>query len=43
MTKIFIILIFALCMESVGFMEFSSDDVVRHPLVGRIVKAYEKH
>ncbi|MEI8321116.1 MAG: PhoH family protein [Alphaproteobacteria bacterium] len=30
-------------MESVGFMEFSSDDVVRHPLVGRIVKAYEKH
>ncbi len=30
-------------IESIAFMEFSADDVVRHPLVGRIVKAYAKN
>lgn len=29
-------------IESISFMEFGAEDVVRHPLVGRIVKAYAK-
>ena len=29
-------------IDSISFVEFSSDDVVRHPLVSRIVKAYEQ-
>lgn len=28
-------------VEGVGFVEFSDQDVVRHPLVGRIVRAYD--
>jgi phosphate starvation-inducible protein PhoH and related proteins len=30
-------------VEGVGFTWFSSQDVVRHPLVQRIVQAYERH
>jgi len=29
-------------VEGIGFSQFTSKDVVRHPLVGRIVQAYEK-
>lgn len=29
-------------VEGVGILEFSSEDVVRHPLVAKIVKAYDK-
>ncbi len=29
-------------MEGVGFTHFGADDVVRHPLVARIVRAYDK-
>jgi phosphate starvation-inducible PhoH-like protein len=29
-------------VESVAFVRFTNDDVVRHPLVGRIVKAYDR-
>jgi len=29
-------------VEDVEFIQFSSSDVVRHPLVGRIIQAYEK-
>ena len=28
-------------VEGIGFMEFSEKDVVRHPLVGRVLKAYD--
>lgn len=30
-------------VEGIGFCEFSQKDVVRHPLVQRIVAAYERH
>jgi len=30
-------------VEGIGFCEFSQKDVVRHPLVGRIVAAYEQY
>jgi phosphate starvation-inducible PhoH-like protein len=30
-------------VKGVGFTEFGRQDVVRHPLVGRIIHAYEKH
>lgn len=30
-------------VKGLGFTEFSSNDVVRHPLVQRIVEAYDKH
>jgi phosphate starvation-inducible PhoH-like protein len=30
-------------VEGVGFTFFTSKDVVRHPLVQRIVQAYERH
>ena len=30
-------------VEGIGFITFSDKDVVRHSLVQRIVKAYEKH
>jgi phosphate starvation-inducible PhoH-like protein len=29
-------------IEGVGVLEFSSEDVIRHPLITRIVKAYDK-
>lgn len=29
-------------IEGVGILEFSSEDVIRHPLITRIVKAYDK-
>ncbi|MDP3936352.1 MAG: PhoH family protein [Alphaproteobacteria bacterium] len=29
-------------IEGVGILEFSSEDVVRHPLIAKIVKAYDK-
>ncbi len=30
-------------LDPVGVIEFDSSDVVRHPLVGHIVRAYEKN
>ncbi|MGN1400755.1 MAG: PhoH family protein [Bacillus sp. (in: firmicutes)] len=30
-------------VEGIGFIEFEGSDVVRHPLVGKIVTAYEQH
>ena len=30
-------------VRGIGFTQFSSVDVVRHPLVGRIIDAYEQH
>ncbi|NDA53097.1 MAG: PhoH family protein, partial [Betaproteobacteria bacterium] len=30
-------------VKGIAFTEFDSSDVVRHPLVGRIVDAYERH
>ncbi|MDO4230527.1 MAG: PhoH family protein [Lautropia sp.] len=30
-------------VKGIGFTDFNSGDVVRHPLVARIVEAYEKH
>jgi phosphate starvation-inducible protein PhoH and related proteins len=30
-------------VKGIAFTHYTSDDVVRHPLVGRIVKAYEQH
>ncbi len=30
-------------VEGVRFIHFSDQDVIRHPLVGRIVQAYERH
>jgi phosphate starvation-inducible PhoH-like protein len=29
-------------VEGVGFVRFSGEDVVRHPVVGRIIDAYER-
>jgi phosphate starvation-inducible PhoH-like protein len=29
-------------IEGIGIAEFTSEDVVRHPLVTKIVKAYDK-
>ena len=30
-------------VRGIAFTEFNSSDVVRHPLVARIVEAYERH
>ena len=30
-------------VNGIGFTTFSSNDVVRHPMVAKIIKAYEKH
>jgi phosphate starvation-inducible protein PhoH and related proteins len=30
-------------VKGIAFTHYTSDDVVRHPLVGRIVKAYEQY
>jgi phosphate starvation-inducible PhoH-like protein len=30
-------------VRGIAFTEFSAQDVVRHPLVARIIDAYEKH
>ena len=30
-------------VEGVGFTKFDASDVVRHPMVARIIKAYDKH
>ena len=30
-------------MRGIAFTEFGAQDVVRHPLVARIIDAYEKH
>jgi phosphate starvation-inducible PhoH-like protein len=30
-------------VKGIGFMAFHEEDVIRHPLVGRIVQAYERH
>jgi phosphate starvation-inducible protein PhoH and related proteins len=30
-------------VPGIGFVHFDGTDVVRHPVVGRIIKAYEKH
>ena len=30
-------------VDGVGFTKFTSSDVVRHPMVAKIIKAYEKH
>ena len=30
-------------VKGIGFTRFTAEDVVRHPLVARIVKAYDKH
>jgi phosphate starvation-inducible PhoH-like protein len=30
-------------VRGIAFTEFDAEDVVRHPLVARIVDAYEKH
>ncbi|MEM9850929.1 MAG: PhoH family protein [Pseudomonadota bacterium] len=30
-------------VEGVGFTRFSAEDVVRHPMVARIIKAYDRH
>ena len=30
-------------VEGIGFMQFSDSDVVRHPLVQSIIRAYERH
>lgn len=30
-------------IEDIGFINFSSDDIVRHPLVQKIIDAYEKY
>ena len=29
------------CVDGVSIVKFTSQDVVRHPLVGRVVEAYE--
>ena len=29
-------------IEDIAFIHFTADDVVRHPLVGKIVRAYDK-
>ena len=30
-------------VEKIGFTHFKAEDVVRHPMVARIIKAYDKH
>jgi phosphate starvation-inducible PhoH-like protein len=30
-------------VEGIAFQQFSKSDIVRHPVVGRIVEAYERH
>ncbi len=30
-------------VEGIGFMRFAREDIVRHPVVGRIVEAYERY
>jgi phosphate starvation-inducible PhoH-like protein len=30
-------------VQGIGIVHFSEEDVIRHPLVGRIVQAYERH
>jgi phosphate starvation-inducible PhoH-like protein len=30
-------------VEGIAFQRFSQSDIIRHPIVGRIVEAYEKH
>jgi phosphate starvation-inducible PhoH-like protein len=30
-------------VEGLAFIHFRDEDVIRHPLVGRIVQAYERH
>ena len=30
-------------VEGLAFVDFREDDVIRHPLVGRIVRAYDRH
>lgn len=30
-------------VEGIAFQRFSAEDIIRHPIVGRIVKAYEKY
>jgi phosphate starvation-inducible PhoH-like protein len=30
-------------VKGIGFVAFHDEDVIRHPLVGRIVQAYDKH
>jgi phosphate starvation-inducible PhoH-like protein len=30
-------------VRGIAFTEFGAQDVVRHPLVARIIDAYEKH
>ncbi|KAF0233026.1 MAG: phosphate starvation-inducible protein [Desulfovibrionaceae bacterium] len=30
-------------VEGLSFVHFNEEDVIRHPLVGRIVQAYERH
>jgi hypothetical protein len=30
-------------VEGIGFMRFSENDVVRHPLVQSIIRAYDRH
>ena len=29
-------------VEGIAFQRFSQDDIIRHPVVGRIVEAYER-
>lgn len=30
-------------VEGIGFVQFGREDVVRHPIVARIIKAYEEY
>ena len=30
-------------VQGVAMIHFTEDDVIRHPLVGRIVRAYDRH
>jgi phosphate starvation-inducible PhoH-like protein len=30
-------------IDGIHFVQFTESDVVRHPLVGRIIRAYEDH
>ncbi|MGB6219520.1 PhoH family protein [Haloferula sp.] len=30
-------------VDGIGFVRFSGEDVVRHPVVGRIIEAYQRH
>jgi phosphate starvation-inducible PhoH-like protein len=31
------------CVEGIAFQRFTQADIIRHPVVGRIVEAYERH